>query len=46
LPPIDDFDGEIESAGQNRELLEFLEQRFQEEKTLTLSQVRERLKLA
>jgi hypothetical protein len=45
LAPVDDFDREIESVGQNRELLEFLEQRSRGEKTYTLSQVRERLKL-
>jgi len=45
LAPVDDFDAEIESVGQNRELLELLEQRSQREKTYTLSQVRERLKL-
>jgi hypothetical protein len=45
LAPVDDFEGEIESGGQNRELLEFLDQRSQDEKTYTLAQVRERLKL-
>ena len=45
LAAVDDFDAEIDSIRQNRELLEFLEQRSRPEKTYTLSEVRERLKL-
>lgn len=41
----DDFDKEIESVRQNRELLEFLDHRSGEKKSLSLKQVRERLKL-
>ena len=41
----DDFDKEIESVRQNRELLEFLDHRSGEKETLSLKQVRERLKL-
>ena len=41
----DDFDKEIESVRQNRELLEFLRQRSDEKSALSLNQVRERLKL-
>ena len=45
LAAVDDFDVEIDSIRQNRELLEFLEQRSRPEKTYTLAEVRERLKL-
>lgn len=41
----DDFDNEIESVRQNRELLELLDHRSGENETLSLKQVRERLKL-
>lgn len=41
----DDFDKEIESVRQNRELLDFLDHRSGEKETLSLKQVRERLKL-
>lgn len=41
----DDFDKEIESVLQNRELLELLDQRSGETETFSLKQVRERLKL-
>jgi hypothetical protein len=41
----DDFDKEIESVRKNRELLEFLDHRSGEKETLSLKQVRERLKL-
>ncbi|MBW8876477.1 MAG: hypothetical protein JF614_16045 [Acidobacteria bacterium] len=45
LAAVDDFDAEIKAVRQNQELLELLEQRSGEEKTYTISQVRERLKL-
>jgi hypothetical protein len=46
LAEVDDFDAEIESVRQNRELLELLNQRSAERKTLSLAQARERLKLS
>jgi len=45
LAEVDDFDAEIESVRQNRELLEFLDQRSKDSKTYSLSEARERLKL-
>ena len=45
LAEIDDFDRELELVRQSKELMEFLEQRSLEEKTFTLSEVREKLGL-
>ena len=45
LAEVDEFDGEIESVRQNRELLEFLEERSGNESTYSLAEVREKLKL-
>ncbi|HKI06650.1 MAG TPA: hypothetical protein VKK31_32030 [Thermoanaerobaculia bacterium] len=45
LAEVDDFGVEVESVRQNRELLEFLEERSGAEKTYSLAEVREKLKL-
>ena len=45
LAEIDDFDRELELVRQNKELMDFLEQRSREEKTFTLSEVKEKLGL-
>jgi hypothetical protein len=45
LAEVDDFDKEVELVRQHRELMEFLDQRSRETKTITLSQVREKLGL-
>ena len=42
---IDDFDRELELIRQNDELMEFLRLRSPEDKTFTLSEVREKLGL-
>jgi hypothetical protein len=41
LADIEDLDSEVESIRRNPELMQFLDQRSQETKTYTLSQVRE-----
>jgi len=46
LAEIDDFDRELELIRENDELMEFLKLRSQEEKTFTLSEVREKLRLS
>lgn len=43
LAEIDDFDRELELTRENAELMEFLRLRSAEEKTFTLSEVREKL---
>ena len=45
LAEIDDFDRELELVRQNEDLMEFLRLRSAEQKTLTLSEVREKLDL-
>ena len=45
LAEIDDFDRELELVRQNAELMEFLRLRSAEEKTFTLTEVREKLGL-
>ena len=45
IAEIDDFDRELELVRQNEELMEFLRLRSAEEKTFTLSEVREKLGL-
>lgn len=46
LAEIDDFDRELELIRQNHELMEFLRLRSSEDKTFTLSEVREKLRLS
>jgi hypothetical protein len=46
LAEIDDFDHEIELARQNKELMEFLEQRAKQIKTVSAAEARVRLGLA
>jgi hypothetical protein len=46
LAEIDDSDRELELIRQNDELMEFLRLRSSEDKTFTLSEVREKLGLA
>ena len=46
LAEIDDFDRELELIRQNDELMEFLRLRSSEDKTFTLSEVREKLGLS
>ena len=43
LAAIDDFDRELELIRENDELMEFLRLRSSEDKTFTLSEVREKL---
>ena len=45
LAEVDDFEAEVESVRQNRELMEFLEERSREEKTYSLSEVEKKLDL-
>ena len=45
LAEIDDFDRELELIRENDELMEFLRLRSSEDKTFTLSEVREKLGL-
>jgi len=45
LAEIDDFDRELELIRENDELMEFLRLRSSEDKTFTLSEVREKLRL-
>ncbi len=42
---IDDFDREIQLTRENKDLMQFLEERSKETKTRTLASVRERLGL-
>jgi len=46
LAEIDDFDRELELIRENDELMEFLRLRSSEDKTFTLSEVREKLGLS
>ena len=46
LAEIDDFDRELELIRQNDELMEFLRLRSSEDKTFTLTKVREKLGLS
>lgn len=46
LARIDDFDRELDLIRQNDELMEFLRLRSSEDKTFTLSEVREELGLS
>ncbi len=43
---IDDFDREIQLIRENKELMQFLDERSKETKTRTLASVRERLGLS
>ena len=45
LAEIDDFDREIELTRKNKKLMDFLDKRAQQTKTLTASEVRARLGL-
>ena len=45
LAEIENFDREVELTRQNQELMNFLDERSREQKTLTLNQVRQRLGL-
>jgi hypothetical protein len=45
LAEIDDFDREIELTRQNKKLMEFLENRAKQKKTIPLAQVKEKLGL-
>ena len=45
LAEVDDFDAEIESVRQNRELLELLEERSKDSKSYSLAEARRRLNL-
>jgi len=46
LAEIDDFDREIQLSRQNRKLMEFLERRAGQAKTVALAEVRRRLGLS
>ncbi len=45
LSEVDDLDAEVEAIGQNRELLEYLDERWREQKTYTIDEVRKKLDL-
>ena len=45
LSEVDDFDAEIAAIGQNRELLEYLDERWKEQETYTIEEVRKKLDL-
>jgi len=45
LAEVDDFDREIELIRQNRELMNFLEERSKETKVFTINQVKQQLNL-
>ncbi len=45
LAEIDNFDREVELIRQNQELMNFLDERSREQKTLTLNQVKQQLGL-
>ncbi len=45
LAEIKNFDREVELTRQNQELMNFLDERSREQKTLTLNQVRQQLGL-
>jgi hypothetical protein len=45
LSGIDDFDAEVEAIGQNRELLEYLDERWREQESYTIDEVRKKLDL-
>ena len=45
LAEIENFDREVELTRQNQELMNFLDERSREQKTLTLNQVRQQLGL-
>jgi len=45
LSEVDDFDAEVEAVRQNRELLEYLDERWREQETYTSDEVRKKLGL-
>ena len=45
LAEIENFDREVELTRQNQELMNFLDERSREQKTVTLNQVRQQLGL-
>ena len=45
LAEIDNFDREVELTRQNQELMNFLDERSREQKTVTLNQVRQQFGL-
>lgn len=45
LAEIDDFNREIDLTRQNRELMNFLEERSKETKTFTINQVKQQLNI-
>lgn len=45
LAEVDDFDREIQLVRQNKELMEFLDERSMETKTYSIEEVRRKLKL-
>jgi len=44
-PEVDDFEAEIEALRQNRELLEYLEERWRDQETYSLAEARKKLEL-
>jgi hypothetical protein len=45
LSEIDDFEAEVQAVRQNRELLEYLDERWREQETYTIDEVRKKLDL-
>jgi hypothetical protein len=45
LSEVDDFDAEIEAVSQSRELMEYLDERWREQETYTIDEVRKKLEL-
>jgi hypothetical protein len=45
LSEVDDFDAEVQAVRQNRDLMEFLDQRSRSEKTYTIEEMRKKLDL-
>ena len=45
LSEVDDFEAEVEALRQNPELLEYLDERWRDQETYTLDEVRKKLEL-